>query len=76
MTDPRITELLALAAAEGLPLPYAPETILALEDTGAIVNLHTGAIILSEAERPIRLRPTVVGEALAVVLMAESTVPR
>lgn len=74
MSDPRITELLELAAAEGLQLPYPPETILALEDTGAIINLHTGAIYPGEADQPVHFRLTVIGEALAVVLAAESGV--
>lgn len=69
--DTRITELLDLAAAEGLPLPYPPETILALEDAGAIVNLHTGAIYPGEANQAIRFRLMVIGEALAIVLAAE-----
>ena len=74
--DHRITELLVWSTAEGLPLPYPPAIILALEDTGAIVNLHTGAIIPGEAARPIRFCPTIVGEALAIALAAESRVPR
>ena len=72
--DPRIIQLLDFAAAEGLTLPYPPATILALEDTGAIVDLHTGAISPGEADKPIRFRLTVIGEAVAVVLAAEDQV--
>jgi hypothetical protein len=72
--DTRITELLDLAAAEGLPLPYPPEMILALEDAGAIVNLHTGAIYPGMADQPIYVRLTVIGEAVATVLAAERRV--
>lgn len=44
MTDNRISELLQLAAEEGLTLPYPPETIIAYENQGAVVDLITGAI--------------------------------
>jgi len=74
ITDRRMTELLELAELEGLRLPYPPAMIVALEDTGAIVNLCTGAILPGEADRPHRYRLTVVGEALAVVLAAEGRV--
>ena len=73
--DPRITELLELAAAEHLTLPYTPAMIIALEDTGAIVDLHTGAILPGEADKPIRFRLTVIGEAFAVVQAAEGWQP-
>lgn len=69
--DIRIAELVELAESEGLTLPYPPALIVAMEDTGAIVNLLTGAIIPGEADKPIRFRLTVIGEALAVVLAAE-----
>ena len=42
--DPRIEELIELAEAEGLTLPYPPETIVRMEDAGNTVNLETGAI--------------------------------
>jgi hypothetical protein len=72
--DHRVTELLDLAAAEGLTLPYPPETIISLEDTGAIVDLRTGAILPGAADHPTRFTLTVIGEAVAVVLAAESRV--
>mgnify|MGYP000075285285 FL=1 len=55
---------LAVMAEElgGLPLPI--ETIIALEETGAVVDLATGAVLPGRAEH--RYRPTVVGEAAAV----------
>lgn len=43
-TDPRIAELLELAASEGLPLAVRPETVCALEDIGYTVNPFSGAI--------------------------------
>lgn len=43
-TDPRITEILELAAAEGMPLALHPETIVALEDIGYIADPFTGAL--------------------------------
>ena len=43
--DPRITELLDLAAAEGIDLPLPVEHILDLEDAGHVVDLRTGDII-------------------------------
>lgn len=42
--DPRVEELIELAEAEGLTLPYSPETIVKMEDAGNTVNLETGAI--------------------------------
>ena len=72
--DRRVTELLELAESEGLRLPYPPSMIVALEETGAIIDLHTGAILPGEADKPYRYRLTVVGEALAVVLAAEGRV--
>jgi hypothetical protein len=53
MTDNRISELLQLAAEEGLTLPYPPETIIALEDQGAVVDLRTGAIHPGLADAPL-----------------------
>jgi len=68
MTDNRIAELLALADAEGLRLPYPPAMICALEDTGAVVNLHTGAILIGEADTPYTWELTEAGEILAMLL--------
>lgn len=69
MTDPRVTELLDLAAAEGLTLPYPPETIARLENTGAVVDLATGAILINGAETRYSL--TLLGEANAIVWQSE-----
>lgn len=70
--DKRILELLELAEVEGITLPYAPETIVAMENTGAVVNLVTGAILIGEADRPYHWALTVLGEAVGVVLACES----
>jgi hypothetical protein len=48
--DPRISELLELAATEGLALPCPIETILLMEDCGAVVDLHTGRIHAGAAD--------------------------
>ena len=69
MTDPRVKELLDQAAADGLTLPYAPETIVRLEDTGAVVDLVTGAIVVNGAA--VRYSLTLLGEANAVVWESE-----
>ena len=42
--DPRIAELLELAAAEGLPLAVRPETVCALEDAGWLIDPFTGQL--------------------------------
>jgi hypothetical protein len=63
--DRRVSELLALAEAEGLRLPYAPELIVRLEDAGHVVDLHSGAILLGEGARPYHWHWTPVGEAWA-----------
>lgn len=56
--DTRITELLALAASEGITLPYSPEFIVTQEDAGHVVDLTTGAIVLGGADaRVVALRP-------------------
>lgn len=60
----RIAELLSWAAEEGLVLPMPAETIIALEDAGAVVDLRTGAITPGAADHRYRL--TVLGEAVAV----------
>lgn len=59
MSDPRIQELLTLAAEEGITLPYSPEVILALEDKGKYVDLTTG--LIGDAGETFSL--TVIGEA-------------
>ena len=65
MNDKRIQELLELAAQEGITLPYLPEIIIALEDTGAVVDLVTGAILIGEADTPYQWELTPYGEAIA-----------
>lgn len=59
---------LAMIAEElgGLPLPI--ETIIALEATGAVVDLRTGAVIVNGSEQRVSL--TVIGEAVAVAAKA------
>jgi hypothetical protein len=59
--DPRIAELVELAEAEGLTLPYPPEMIIRMEDAGTVVDLHTGAVEIGGAS--VRYDPT--AEALA-----------
>ncbi len=71
-TDPRITELLELATIENITLPYSPEVIIRLEDTGAIVDLHTGAIIVGEADTAYHWQWTPAGEAVAHLLFVEA----
>lgn len=70
-TDPRIAELLDLAEAEGLTLPYDPETIIAQEDLGNVVDLTTGAIILGEADTTYTWSMTPQGEELTRILRGE-----
>lgn len=60
----RVQELLELAAAEGLVLPLPADVIARLEETGAVVDLVTGAVIVAGADQRYGL--TVVGEAVAV----------
>ncbi len=67
MIDPRITELIELAQAERIALPYPPATIVAIEEIGAIVDLRTGVI---EHGPGTRVEPTVVAEAVLVALRA------
>ncbi len=57
MIDNRISELLQLAEEEGLILPYPPETIIAFEDQGAVVDLTTGAIYPILADAPEEVSP-------------------
>lgn len=68
----RASDLEALAIEEGIILPYSPEMIARMEETGAVVNLLTGAILPGEADRPYKWSLTVLGEALGVVLAYES----
>ena len=70
-TDPRIEELLALAKSEGFTLPYDPETIIAQENLGNVVDLTTGAIILGEADATYTWSLTPQGEQLARILKGE-----
>lgn len=62
---------LAMMAEElgGLPLPI--EAIIALEATGAVVDLQTGAITINGDQQRIGL--TVLGEAVAVAARAWRT---
>jgi len=69
--DQRIRELLELAESEGITLPYDPETIIRQEDLGNVVDLLTGAIILSEADTVYSWALTPEGEALARILRGE-----
>jgi len=72
MFDDKVKELLELAAAEGLTLPYSPETIARLESTGAIVDLVTGAILVGEADTVYRFELTPEGRAVADLLEKEA----
>lgn len=69
--DSRIQELLDLAEAEGLALPYDPETIIGQEDLGNVVDLRTGAITLGEADAVYSWTLTPEGEQLARILRGE-----
>ncbi len=64
----RVEELQALAESEGLTLPYSPETICNLEDTGAVVDLRTGAILVGEADQLYSWELTTKGEQVADLL--------
>ena len=64
----RISELLQLAEAEGFTLPMPAEMIVALEDTGAVVDLRSGAIRIGEADTPYRWEFTEQGRHLAAAL--------
>ena len=70
-TDPRVQELLALAEAEGISLPYDPEFIAAQENLGNVVDLTTGAILLNEADTVYTWSLTPQGEELARILRGE-----
>mgnify|MGYP000935189554 CR=1 FL=1 len=71
MSDTRIAELLDLTEAEGITLPYPPDVIVRLEDSGAVVDLVTGAVIVAGAD--VRYNLTLLGEANAVVWESEVT---
>jgi hypothetical protein len=60
-SDPRIVELLELAANEGRPLALRPEAIIQLEDEGACVDPFTGDYVL-----PVLRWLTARGKAVAV----------
>jgi hypothetical protein len=47
--DPRITEILDLAAAEGLSLVLRPETVCALEDIGVMADPFSGRLWFNPA---------------------------
>lgn len=59
---------LAVLAEELGGLPLSIDTIIAIEATGAVVDLVTGAITINGAEQRVSL--TVVGEAVAVAAKA------
>ncbi|MEZ4684158.1 MAG: hypothetical protein R2932_59105 [Caldilineaceae bacterium] len=61
--DPRIQELVDLAAEEGITLPYSPAVIVGLEDKGKYVDLSTG--LIHDVDERISL--TVLGEANVAV---------
>ena len=63
--DKRIEELQTLAEAEGLTLPFSPETIIRMEDAGHVVDLETGAVVVGEGERSYRLSATELGRLVA-----------
>lgn len=65
----RIADLEAFAAEEGITLPMPAATIARLEETGAVVDLVTGAVIPGGAEQRVSL--TLLGEANAVVWRKE-----
>lgn len=64
-TAQRIADLLLWAAEEGIALPMPASTIIALEDTGAVVDLVTGAVTPGAANHRYSLTPS--GEALAII---------
>lgn len=64
----RIADLLELAEAEGLTLPLPASMIARMEENGAVVDLHTGAVIPGGAD--VRYRLTTLGEANAVAYAA------
>ena len=69
-SDPRIAELLELAAAEGRPLAVAHTAVLALEADGIVVKPFTGA----RADCAPR-HVTPLGMLLAVGLLSDRNQP-
>jgi hypothetical protein len=67
----RIIELVEFAAREGIELPMPPEDIAEIEAGGGIVDLVTGEVFEDGASW--RVQPTIVAEALRVVLDADET---
>ena len=62
-SDPRVAELLELAASEGLRLPMPAETIVHFERQGHIVDLLSG-----EVYTVITSTPTPSGKAVSHLL--------
>lgn len=50
--DKVIQELLELAEAEGLTLPYDPAFIAWMESKGHVVNLETSEVLFNQADQP------------------------
>lgn len=69
--DTRIQELVDLAEAEGITLPYDPEFIAAQENLGNVVDLTTGEIILNEADTVYTWSLTPQGEEIARIIKGE-----
>lgn len=63
--EQRIADLENFAAEEGIRLPLSAATIAALEETGAVVDLMTGAITPGAASHRYTLTPA--GEAFAII---------
>lgn len=59
--DQRIAELTALAAQEGITLPFPPALIVHMEDHGHTIDLVTGQLIENGAAH--RIYPTTAAEA-------------
>ena len=64
----KIQALIELAEAEGITLPYPPETIVRMEELGNVIDLHTGAVIINGAYQRYSL--TVIGEAELIAFNA------
>lgn len=64
----QIAELEALAADEGITLPWPAAVIAALENQGHVVDLRTGLLLPRGAEQRVHL--TMLGEAVAVAAKA------
>ena len=59
--EDKVADLVELAELEGITLPFPPDMIARLEETGAVVNFSTGEIIVNGAEQRYSL--TTYGEA-------------